>query len=363
LFPLAANDFEAASRPTRARKPRNSSGFTAAEPRSRAGRMAAGPRKSVLTGTRTRTNFGIDDIGARRPQGRRLFRVQTLRRIRFRNPASRRRGEAAFTLVELLVVVAIIAILAALTGTAMAKAKGKAHALTCLSNCRQLTLAALLYATDTDDQFPYNLGGSSNNRGIAPRADYNWVNNILDWEVENPDNTNLVFVTKGRFSQYAGRTARIYRCPSDHALSERQKLAGWTGRVRSYSMNAMVGDAGDNSRYGTNVFNPGYTQFKKTTQIPSPTSIFVFVDEHPDSINDGYFLNRLEELEWLDLPASYHNGAAMFSFADGHMDGHRWTYASTQPPPKPTAAGLPLPVEADARSDYDWVVRRTAVEY
>ena len=54
------------------------------------------------------------------------------------------------------------------------------------------------------------------------------------------------------------------------------------GAHRSYSMNAMVGDAGDISKDGFNTNNPDYLQFFKITQIPKPTDIFVFLDEHPE---------------------------------------------------------------------------------
>ena len=127
-------------------------------------------------------------------------------------------------------------------------------------------------------------------------------------------------------------------------------------------MNAMVGDAGNNSRYGTNIFNPEYRQFKRSTDIGSPSEIFVFLDEHPDSINDGYFLNRLDDLEWIDLPASYHNGAASFTFGDGHAETHRWVNQATKPPGKPDAARLPLPVAIRESADFDWVRDRTSVE-
>ena len=126
-------------------------------------------------------------------------------------------------------------------------------------------------------------------------------------------------------------------------------------------MNAMVGDAGNNSLWGTNVFNPEYKQFLKTTDFERPTEIFVFLDEHPDSINDGYFLNRVDDAEWIDLPASYHNGAANFTFADGHAQGHRWILRATTPPARPDAAALPLAVAAAQRADFDWVVQRTSV--
>lgn len=270
---------------------------------------------------------------------------------------------AAFTLIELLVTIAIIGILAGLLTTAVAKAKGKAYAITCMGHIRQLTLASLLYAADHDDRFPYNLGSSATERGTAPKDDNNWVNNILSWDVVNSDNTNVGFVAKGKFSQYVGRVAQVYRCPADRALSDDQKRAGWTARVRSISMNAMVGDAGENSRLGTNIFNPEYKQMKRTADVTKPTRVFMFLDEHPDSINDGYFLNRIDEWEWVDLPASYHNGAGEFSFADGHAEMHPWVYPATKPPPTQGAAGLPLAVEAGKRADYQWVIYGTAVGY
>jgi prepilin-type processing-associated H-X9-DG protein len=101
-------------------------------------------------------------------------------------------------------------------------------------------------------------------------------------------------------------------------------------------------------------------QFFKLSAIPRPARIFVFLDEHPDSINDGYFLNKVyrdnREKEWVDLPASYHNGAAAFSFADGHSQIQRWVQALTKQPAKPDAAALPIDVPGEAASDFDWVV-------
>ena len=290
------------------------------------------------------------------------FRMLNSSASRTLSRRAQNRRPAAFTLIELLITMAIIAILAGLLSVALAKARAKAQGIACLGNARQLALACVMYATDNGDRLPYNLGGSADARGVAPRRDYNWVNNIMDWEVVNADNTNTAFVTKGNFAGYANRTAAIYRCPADRVLSEIQRQAGWSSRVRSYSMNAMVGDAGDNSRWGTNLFNPQYRQFLKTTDISRPTDIFVFLDEHPDSINDGYFLNQLEELEWIDLPASYHNGGANFTFADGHAQSHRWVNRSTQPPSRPDAAALPFPIDPAERADFDWIIQRTSIE-
>jgi len=266
----------------------------------------------------------------------------------------------AFTLVELLVVVAMIAVLAAMLLPAISKAKVRTQGVACLNNNRQLATAWLLYADDHNDRLAYNLGGP-NRTSVAMRTNLNWVNNILNWALHS-DNTNTATITEASLAPYANRVASIYRCPSDHALSAIQRQAGWSGRVRSYSMNAMVGDAGELSVTGVNVNNPEYVQFFRLASIPRPANIFVFLDEHPDSINDGYFLNKAEYHEWVDLPASYHNGAATFSFADGHSQLRHWEHARTKKPPHPDAAHLPLYVPSTESADFNWVVSHMSIE-
>ncbi|MEO7677758.1 MAG: H-X9-DG-CTERM domain-containing protein [Verrucomicrobiota bacterium] len=268
---------------------------------------------------------------------------------------------SAFPLIELLVVVAIVGILASLLLPALAKSKAKAQGLYCLNNTRQLALAWLIYADDHNDRLVYNLGGDVANRGIAPRTNLNWVNNILSWNTDS-DNTNTASVTDFGLGPYANKSARIYRCPSDNVVSELQRKEGWQARVRSYSMNAMVGDAGELSQSGRNVNNPNYVQFFSLSSVSRPSQIFVFLEEHPDSINDGYFVNRFYSGEWSDLPASYHNGAANFSFADGHAEAHRWRRTSTRPPSGPDLALLPIAVPKTERNDLYWVLARMCVE-
>lgn len=67
---------------------------------------------------------------------------------------------------------------------------------------------------------------------------------------------------------------------------------------------------------------------------PSPVNLFVFIDEHPESINDGSIvINPSTPTRWQDdLPASYHNGACGISFADGHSEVHAWLEATTKVP-------------------------------
>jgi prepilin-type processing-associated H-X9-DG protein len=141
-------------------------------------------------------------------------------------------------------------------------------------------------------------------------------------------------------------------------------------------MNAMVGDAGDFSTNGFNINNPDYTQFFKITQIPQPTEIFVFLDEHPDTIDDGYFLDKATEYvssayggsvysqaEWLDLPATYHNNATAFSFADGHSELHRWMVPSTIYPIQPDVPFLPIDIAANQRTDFNWLLDHMSVDH
>ena len=127
-------------------------------------------------------------------------------------------------------------------------------------------------------------------------------------------------------------------------------------------MNAMVGNAGQFMVAGGNVNNPYDRQFLKLGQIPQPSQIFVLTEEHPDSVNDGYFLNQPDSMRWLDLPASYHNGAANLAFADGHLESHKWRFASTKPPARPDGAHLPFPVPTAERADFDWLMARTTVD-
>jgi prepilin-type N-terminal cleavage/methylation domain-containing protein/prepilin-type processing-associated H-X9-DG protein len=270
-------------------------------------------------------------------------------------------GGPAFTLVELLVVIAMIGILSALLLPALNRARNRAQAVGCLSNTRQLGLAWTLYADDHEGRLPYNLGGDVSRSTVAQRTNLNWVNNIMTWELD-PDNTNTATITEASLGPYGNRSVNIYRCPSDHVLSAIQRQAGWTARIRSYSMNAMVGDAGELSRTGANVNNPGYVQFFRITSIPHPAEIFVFLDEHPDSINDGYFLNRASYQEWVDLPASYHDGAAAFSFADGHSQLRRWVVDSTKAPAKPDGAALPFYVSRTQSADFKWITDHMSVD-
>jgi len=111
-----------------------------------------------------------------------------------------------------------------------------------------------------------------------------WANNVEDW-VDGDDNTNLIYLSDSKLGPFASRATKIYKCPSD------REPAANGQRIRSMSMNAMVGNPGEL----TNRFNPLFVQFYKAAEVPNPSGIFVFLDEHCDTLNDGFFVNRLED--------------------------------------------------------------------
>ncbi len=284
---------------------------------------------------------------------------------------------AGFTLVEMMVVIAIIGILASLLLPAMSHGKNQAQGVYCLNNGRQMTVAMTSYTDDYRDFFPPNPDDGNTIAG------HNWCSGnagIGGSEEFDPD--VLADPKLSLLISYLGGNVKVFRCPGDLRVglyqgSDPGLLGISVPAARTFSMSQAVGticpgyDAAERNHAAhahsgapTLAVNgpwlnnqddhlrdsPWITCGKfSAIRAPGPAGLWVLVDEDAKGLNDAAFAFGMEEAEWIDAPGTYHNGGCGFAFADGHSESHRW---------RSTAEKISHAVPANPGDYQDWIWMR-----
>ncbi|HZL37972.1 MAG TPA: DUF1559 domain-containing protein [Tepidisphaeraceae bacterium] len=167
----------------------------------------------------------------------------------------------AFTLVELLVVIGIIAVLISLLMPALNRARENAKQVKCASNLRQLGLAMQMYANDNHDWFPF-----SASRGAGHQAE-DWI-----WWQTGQD-LDQSAIAKYLGGKKGGTLEAILRCPSDELATHTHGTAD--PYLYSYSMNYYLGS----DHYAA--------ECSKRTEVFNPSDKILLVEEDGRTIDDG----------------------------------------------------------------------------
>jgi prepilin-type N-terminal cleavage/methylation domain-containing protein len=221
-------------------------------------------------------------------------------RILGRAPSSKH----AFTLVELLVVIAVISILASLLLSSLSAAKARAFTTNCLNNQRQLGIAWNLYESDSGGRLPLNLDSVVNDIHRSPPG--SWVTGSARWDADPAT------ITRGTLYPYA-QSVKLYHCPADHSCL----VDTSTPRLRSVSLSIYM--AGDDC-----VSNYMVYPLMKFSEIRHPSTSLTFLDEDEDGINNGGFLYASKMDVWMDTPARRHQNGLVLIFADSHAEYWKW---------------------------------------
>jgi len=250
------------------------------------------------------------------------------------SPVPRKPAATAFTLIELLVVIAIIAILAGMLLPALGKAKAKAQAAGCINHLKQLQLCWQMYVDDSNDIMPPNKWGGSGGGPISFSGSWLAGSARVDRNTTN--------ITNGVLFRY-NQSVEIYHCPADRSQIETVFASRrWIPQLRnrSYSLNSWLN--------GMEWPEGRESRFIRSSQLvaPAPSSVFVFLDEHENLIEDGHFaLHRKPMRSWQNMPADRHGQGCVLSYADGHAARKGWRW-----PKKPADLEWNKP----AANDQDW---------
>jgi prepilin-type N-terminal cleavage/methylation domain-containing protein len=239
------------------------------------------------------------------------------------------KGNAGFTLIELLIVIAIIAILAAILLPVLGKAQLKAEEMGSLNNLAQLQKGWIMYAQDNQDRLTPVTGSQhivtspTDPTAQSGGAYYSWVQGTM---ASLPDATNTALLQIGSVYSYINNW-KVYPSPGDNRCVNPIALLG-NMHCRSYSMNCWMNPDSSENWNVTEGYNGTSRQqvvYTKLSTIMTPSDRWVFIEENPYSINDGFFVCDIADLHyWIDVPASYYNHGCVLSFVDGHAESKRW---------------------------------------
>lgn len=224
-----------------------------------------------------------------------------------------------FTLLELLTVIAIIAILTALLLPAISRSRSLASRGACQGNLRQIAITLDLYAADNSGMIVQNYDG------LLEREQFTtWVYGNMAAPAERAD-AKIVSDRRSLFARYVPGGS-IYKCASDKSSA-----------IRSYSLNCRFNPIRFDGRpRWVTSSDTNQIVFAKHHDISDPSSIFSFVDEDAVRLNDGYFAVDLTNTGdpfgygadnpyvIVDMPASRHSQGCNFAFADGHVETVQW---------------------------------------
>jgi prepilin-type N-terminal cleavage/methylation domain-containing protein/prepilin-type processing-associated H-X9-DG protein len=243
------------------------------------------------------------------------------------------RRARAFTLVELLVVIGIIALLISILLPSLSRAREQGNQVKCLSNVRQIAMAFLSYVNEKSNGYCFP-AGARYPAGPIPATgqcvkEYDWI-----WYQEkpiggrpNPDPSQsriAPYLTGNRWSP------EVLRCPSDDIQARPSTAAGYEPYQYSYSMNGYL------------EARPEVKQKVVITQVRNSTRKIVIVEEDYASINDGYWspgggdVNVVEKKDFLSIrherkaaPDNFNTATAIATDPNadkrgnaGFVDGH-----------------------------------------
>jgi prepilin-type N-terminal cleavage/methylation domain-containing protein len=264
--------------------------------------------------------------------------------VSFARPASgplpERRGNA-FTLVELLVTISVIAIVAALSLQSLAAARNRGASTTCMSNLRQLQQQALLYSDDHQQR-------------LVPNAAYFdgrfWRSASNSWTGHNSAETDFDEDSLTGALGAGKILRRIAKCPADRS----ETISGDRPRLRSFSLNSQL--AGNPPR------NTDGSRLRVLAQheVPNPSETFSFIAEHEHTIDDGSFLAYSAPVAvWANVPSSRHARSENVAYCDGSVSQRRWkTPKLASRNPSTSTRTTTYPVSGDDKYDLLWLQHR-----